>query len=98
MPVKAVRLSPAAATDLRKIQQYTSERWGHEQWLRYSDEVDRLFEQLSENPELGRLRDEIRQGLRSVPMGSHVVWYRTQATNLDIVRILHAAMDPNMRL
>lgn len=98
MPVRPIRLSPAAAADLRKIRQYTVEQWGLEQWLCYSDELDRRFEQLSENPALGPVRDEIRPGLRSVPMGSHIVWYRMRVEDLEIVRVLHAAMDPEMRL
>ena len=98
MPVRPIRLSPAAATDLRKIRQYTVEQWGLEQWLRYSDELDRRFEQLSKNPALGPVRDEIRPGLRSAPMGSHIVWYRMRVEDLEIVRVLHATMDPKMRL
>ncbi|MDN5939899.1 MAG: type II toxin-antitoxin system RelE/ParE family toxin, partial [Salinisphaera sp.] len=70
MSGKPVRLAAAAAADLREIRRYTIEQWGHGQWLRYSEELDALFEQLSGNPALGPARDEIRLGLRSFPVGA----------------------------
>lgn len=98
MPVKPVRLSRAAATDVRGIQRYTLERWGAGQWRRYSDALENLFEQLGDNPTLGPNRDEVRIGLRSFPVGAHVVWYRNGDDILEIVRVLHASMDPDTRL
>lgn len=98
MPVKPVWLSLTAADDLRAIQRYTIEQWGPRQWHRYSDELEALFEELGDNPALGPNRDEVRHGLRSFPVGAHVVWYRNRDDTLEIVRVLHAAMDPNTTL
>ena len=98
MPVEAVRLSPAAAQDIRDVQSYTLEQWGPEQWHDYLDKLNSVFEKLSHNPALGAERADVRTGLRSIPIGVHVVWYRIRNDNLEVVRILHGAMDPRMRL
>lgn len=98
MPVKPVRVSPAAARDLRGIHRYTLEQWGSRQWHLDLDRLDNLFEQLRDNPALGSNRDEVRIGLRSIPVGAHIVWYHNRDDDLEIVRVLHGAMDPDTRL
>lgn len=98
MPIKPVRLSHAAASDLRGIQRYTLNQWDARQWRIYLDKLDGLFEQLGANPAFGSERGEVRVGLRSFPVGAHVIWYRDQHEYVEVVRILHGAMDPNTRL
>jgi toxin ParE1/3/4 len=98
VPARPIRLAPAAAEDLRGIQRYTVEQWGHGQWRRYAEDLDALFARLSEHPELGSARGDVRAGLRSIPVGTHVMWYRLGPERLEVVRILHAAMDPTTRL
>lgn len=58
--------------------------------------LDRVFEvanKLAEWPEMGRTRDELVAGLRSFVVGSHVVFYRTRAGKLEIVRVQHGRRD-----
>lgn len=98
MPAKTVRLSPAAAHDLRDIQSYTLSQCGPMQWHDYLNKLDSVFEQLSDNPALGSERNEVRTGFRSIPVGAHVVWYRVRKDDLEVVRVLHGAMDPDTRL
>jgi len=46
---------------------------------------------LAEQPDAGRDRSELGDGLRSFPVGSYVVFYRHTATTLTVFRILHSA-------
>lgn len=98
MPNKPIHLSPAAADDLRHIQQHTISHWGIQQWRSYADDLDGLFKQLRDNPALGPKRNEVRLGLRSFPIGAHIIWYRNLPDTLEIVRVLHAAMSPDLWL
>lgn len=98
MPVEAVRLSAAAANDLRGFRCYTLEQWGPQQWQLYLDKLDNVFAQLGDNPALGPERNEVRAGFRSIPVGAHVVWYRIGDHELEVVRVLHSAMEPDTRL
>ena len=48
---------------------------------------------LASFPELGRTRDELRRGLRSLAVRKYVIFYRVTATAVEILRILHGARD-----
>lgn len=52
-----------------------------------------VFELLAKNPELGRRRSDIRVGLRSYSLGSHVAYYRIAKGEVGILRVLHGARD-----
>jgi len=86
-------LALPADKDLEDIFSYTDEEYGLNQAIKYLTELEDVFEQLVENPELGRERNEIKKGLRSFPKGSHVVFYRILVKHIRIVRILHGSRD-----
>ncbi|HAS6074035.1 type II toxin-antitoxin system RelE/ParE family toxin, partial [Vibrio vulnificus] len=47
-------------------------------------------------PDIGKACDEIRDGYRKFPQGSHVIFYRQIGSqNIEIIRILHKSMDVN---
>jgi len=46
-------------------------------------------------PLLGRAREELAPGLRSVAIERYVLFYRVSETAVTIVRILHGARDIN---
>lgn len=58
--------------------------------------LDRISSQLaliSQNPEIGRFRPEIRMDLRSFPVESHLLLYRIESEGTYIVRVVHGARD-----
>lgn len=87
------QLSEPAVTDLEDIYDYTAENFGDEQAVVYLTAIEQLFDNLSENPKLGRTRNEIRKGLRSIVKGNHVVFYRIQSDVITIIRVLHSSRD-----
>lgn len=86
-------LRPEAHSDLEEIWDYTVEKWDEEQAERYLRLINRSFDELSKKPTLGRACDFIRAGYRKHLVGRHVVFYRTMGEGIDVVRILHQAMD-----
>ena len=62
-------------------------------FLKYLSEFEELFFHLVDYPEIGRSRNEIKKGLRSLPKSAHVVFYRIMANHIRIVRILHGSKD-----
>jgi len=89
----AYELSQKADQDLEEIFDYTVHNFGIEQAIAYVSGFEDLFVNLSNNPELGRKRNEIRDGLRSYVKESHIVFYRVQKGQIRIVRILHGSQD-----
>ena len=58
--------------------------------------VDRLDEKLSlwaTQPLIGRPRDELAFGLRSMPFGRYVVFFMPTPDGIDVVRVLHSSRD-----
>lgn len=88
------RLTPRARRDLDDIWDYTAERWGEEQAVRYIETLRDAFARLSQAPCLGRRRDDVRDGYRSFPAGRHQVFYLVDEQGIVVVRVLHQRMDP----
>lgn len=55
--------------------------------------IDETFTQLSENPDMGKSRDELFPGALSFPVGSHLIFYRQTGKQIEIARVLHNRMD-----
>jgi len=91
--VNNYRLSRLAAADLEEIAEYTIEHFGIDQARRYRDGLKTCFDQLAENPTLGREVEQLVCGLHRFEHQSHVVFYKSEPENLLIVRVLHSSMD-----
>lgn len=92
-------LTRLAQDDLRSIARFTQSRWSVRQRNAYLKEFDQTFQSLAMNPEMGSACDEIREGYRKLPHGTHVIYFKQLSANeLLIVRILHAAMDVDSNL
>jgi len=60
---------------------------------RLIDEFARVFDQLAENPALGRLRDDLGSPLRSFPVKTYLVFYRPVHDGIEIARVLSGYRD-----
>lgn len=90
-------VTEAALDDLRSIRAYTLETWGAEQEERYLRQLWARFESLRANPLRYRLREELFPGCRIAAEGRHVILFRSSEEVLEIVRVLHSAMDYKRR-
>lgn len=58
--------------------------------------IDRIGETatlIAENPELGRARSELGPDIRSFPIGSYLIFYRSRPAEIEIIRILNGYLD-----
>lgn len=92
------RLTPAAVADLSSIWDFTEGRWDSRQAEIDVSEVRAAIERISADPERGRACDEIRDGYRRYSIGSHRIYYLTDAPTVDVIRILHQRVDPDRNL
>ena len=86
-------LSKKSQEDIESIYEYGNFRFGKDVAIQYLIELKNSFENLSENPEMGKNRNEIKQGLFSFPFVSHVIFYRILQNHIRIVRVLHGSRD-----
>jgi plasmid stabilization system protein ParE len=63
---------PEAQADIRAILLYTRERWCVEQRRRYRDQLNQTMRSLLDDPERGRLRNDLYGGCRGLPVEQHV--------------------------
>jgi toxin ParE1/3/4 len=92
--VARFRFSVLAETDLLNIGLYTLRTWGEDQTERYLRELEDCCQVLADRPQLGRVCDEVRPGLRRMEQGKHVIFYRKERGGILISRILHQHMLP----
>jgi toxin ParE1/3/4 len=60
---------------------------------RFVDLLSHHFGVLSEFPEAGRRRDEVRPGYRSFPVGEYLIFYRIGKPGMRIMHIVHGMRD-----
>ena len=83
----------AAVLDLQSIRDYTLEVWGADQEQIYLDSLWDRFAQILREPRRWRFRDDLFPACQIAAQGKHVILFRVQGKVLQIVRILHSAMD-----
>lgn len=93
MSRKIYILSEIADKDLEDIFDYTFDEFGFDQAEKYLLEIEGIFQNLIINPQIGKKRDEIKQGLYSFPKDNHIIFYRILDNHIRIVRVLHGSRD-----
>ena len=88
-----LELTHAALDDLRSIRAYTLEQWGPVQERQYLDQIWNKFGIIHTDPSKFRFRQDLFRGCQIAAEGKHVILFRMHKTTLQIVRVLHGAMD-----
>ncbi|RXG15968.1 toxin ParE1/3/4 [Leeuwenhoekiella aestuarii] len=86
-------LSKKTQEDIDAIYEFGVHKFGENQALNYLLEMRSHLELLLSNPEIGKQRNEIKDGLYSLPYASHIIFYRILKNHLRIVRVLHGNRD-----
>lgn len=85
-------LTRIAETDSDEILDHISSG-NSEASLAFYERLLELFRMLAENPNLGRLRGETYDRLRSFPFGNYIIFYRIWAGEVAIARVVHGSRD-----
>ena len=83
------RLSDKAHQDLDRILDYGIDRFGLEQALRYYDALQNRLDAIASHPMLYPAVDHIRPGYRRSVCGSHAIYYRLDASTVEIMRLIN---------
>lgn len=86
-------LSQKTKEDIEAIFDFGCQKFGKEQALNYLTGLRSHFELLLKHPDIGKKRDEIKEGLYSFPYASHIIFYRFLRDQIRIVRVLHGSRD-----
>lgn len=88
-----IQLTSSAERDLEAIADYTEAEWGRRQAFEYMDKLLQKIQSLAFAPGIGRARENLAAGVRSLPAGGHVIFYTADPSTLMVLRVCHAAMD-----
>ena len=60
---------------------------------RWVDSLDEKLALWATQPMMGRSRDELAPGIRSLAFGRYVVFFEPPSDGIDVVRVLHGSRD-----
>ena len=83
---------PHAEADILEIWGYIAEDSvvAADRWV---DKLDEKFALWATQPMIGRARDELSPGIRSLAFGRYVVFFQPLPDGVDVVRVLHGSRD-----
>jgi toxin ParE1/3/4 len=90
--VNSFRFSREANHDLEEISLYIFEL-NPPAAQRFLNSIEESCELLAEHPQLGKLRQEFGERLRSFPVGNYPIFYKPVFEGVDIVRIIYGGRD-----
>lgn len=93
-----ILIRPRAREDLKAVWRYSLRQWGERQADLYLQQLDHGIRSLVEFPDIGSPCDHIRAGYRKLQINRHLIFYRRRDQHIDIVRVLHQAMDVESHL
>lgn len=86
--------TPEADADLDEIWYYIVKESGSIEIAdRFIDSLTERFLLLARHPHVGRLRDDLRPGLRIFPVGRYVILYRVEDEDVFILHVVAADRD-----
>jgi len=86
-------LSNKATADVDSILDYSIINFGANVMIDYHKSLEKCFEMLDENPNLGTKVEHIRPDYLCFEHRSHLIFYKKKSQDILIIRILHKSMD-----
>jgi toxin ParE1/3/4 len=90
--VTGIRYTADAVRDLEEIYRYIAED-NIDAAIEHRQRLKRRCLGLIDHPRIGRKREEIKPGLRSVTEGDYVLLYRIAEDEVVISRVIHGKQD-----
>ncbi len=93
------KLTNKAVDDLTLIWNYTFDKWSEKQADKYYYMLVDNFNEIADNPNLGKNYSGVTENLLGFRSGRHIIFYRKVEENeVEITRILHEQMDLKNRV
>lgn len=87
------RITPRASRDVETLMDYLAEKVSIETAERFLEKIDGKFKLLVKFPQIGRRRDELYPGLRSIPLDDYLIFYRLVSDGIEVIRVVAGYRD-----
>jgi toxin ParE1/3/4 len=85
--------SDDAEHDLLSIWRYGADEWSPTAADDHLRDIEGTCHMLQDVPELGKSRDDLARGARSIPVDPHIIFYRISVHAIEVLRVLHQRED-----
>ncbi|KAF3888279.1 MULTISPECIES: type II toxin-antitoxin system RelE/ParE family toxin [Nostocales] len=82
------RLTEPAIKDIEEIADYIAKQSGLAQSELFLSKLNAKFTKIAKFPNLGRQRDEILPGIRSLPVDNYLILYMSIGQDVEIFRVI----------
>jgi toxin ParE1/3/4 len=86
-------ISTPASRDLEDIADYFGRNSGLSRSEQFITEITERMANIARFPQIGRQRDELSSGLRSLPYKQYLIFYWIQESTIEIVRVVSGYQD-----
>ena len=86
-------ISEPANLDLEHIADYLGANYGLSISEQFIQGIATRLQYIAQFPNIGRSRDELAPGLRSLPYEQYLIFYRIQASTIEIIRVASGYQD-----
>lgn len=90
---KICRFTVPASRDLEAIIDYVAEQSSVDKSEVFLNKVNKKCQRLVQFPGMGRRRDELAAGVRSLPVESYLIFYRSIEEGVEILRVVSGYQD-----
>lgn len=90
-----IYIRPQAGIDLEDIADYIAEQASDRRAREFLRKIYSQMQIYASQPNAGRSRDELKQGMRSFLYNRYIVFYQPEEDGIMIVRVLHGSQDLN---
>ncbi|MEH2194857.1 type II toxin-antitoxin system RelE/ParE family toxin [Aliinostoc sp. HNIBRCY26] len=87
------RLTEPAIKDIEEIADYIAKQSGLRESELFLSKLDAKFVKIAQFPNLGRQRDEILPGIRSLSVNSYLILYMPIGQDVEIFRVISGYRD-----
>ncbi len=88
--------TPRASLEIEQISDYTNSQWGQSQALKYIDDMEALFVQLTIFPDMGEITGVPHEQTQKIAFNSHIIYYDVSDDNVVILAVLHKNQLPDL--
>lgn len=88
-----LRMIPAAKADLMDIWHYTSQQWGDEQAIDYTESIKAVCELIIQHPRIGKKLHLFEEPIYIYPCNHHFIIYMLDEDGAYFLGFLHEKME-----
>jgi len=84
---KPIRFTLDADADIEAIADFTFNRWGSDKELAYLEKIYGAIDNISDSPEIGKKRDDVKKGYHAYDIEEYLIFYRILPSHIDILGV-----------